>query len=54
MFVVRVVRVGMQVNRLKKLEPEFRKVEEDAMKARRAVFRRGFRANGVIGKGNPA
>ncbi len=42
------------VKRLKKLEPEFRKVEEDARKARRAVSRRGFRANGAIGSRNPA
>ena len=35
-------------------KPDFRKVEEDARKARRAVSRRGLRANGAIGKGNPA
>ena len=46
--------LGGLVKRLKKLEPEFRKVEEDARKARKAVSRRGFRANGAIGKGNPA
>ena len=42
------------VTRLKKLEPDFRKVEEDARKARRAVSRRGFRVNGAIGEGNRA
>ena len=46
--------LGGLMNRLKKLEPEFRKAEEDARKARRAVFRHGFRANGAIGQGNPA
>ena len=43
--------LGGLVNRLKKLEPEFRKVEEDARKARRAVSRRGFRATGPSAKG---
>ena len=33
------------VDRLKKLEPEFRKVEEDAKKARRAVSQPGYRRN---------
>ena len=46
--------LGGLVARLKKLEPEFRKVEEDARKARRPVSRRGFRANETVGKGNPA
>ena len=46
--------LGGPVKRLKKLEPEFRTVEEDARKARRAVSRRGFRANGAIGSRNPA
>jgi predicted transcriptional regulator len=32
------------VNRLKELEPEFRKVEDQAKAARRAVGRRGYRA----------
>ena len=45
--------LGGLVNRLKKLEPDFRKVEEDARKARRAVSRRGFRGNGSIGEGSP-
>ena len=46
--------LGGLMNRLKKLEPVFRKVEEDARKACRAVSRHGFRANGAIGQGNPA
>ena len=46
--------LGGLVARLKKLEPELRKVEEDARKARRAVSRRGFRASRAVGKGNPA
>ena len=46
--------LGGLVKRLKKLEPDFRKVEEDARKARRAVSRRGFRVNGAIGEGNSA
>lgn len=45
--------LGGLVKRLKKLEPEFRKVEEDARNARRAVSRRGFRAHRAIGNGNP-
>jgi len=39
--------LGGLVKRLKKLEPEFRKVEEDVRKARRAVSRRGFRGSRV-------
>ena len=46
--------LGSLVARLKKLEPEFRKVEEEGRKARRAVSRRGFRVSRGIGKGNPA
>ena len=46
--------LGGLVTRLKKLEPEFRKVEEDARKARRMVSRRRFRGNGTIGEGSPA
>ena len=46
--------LGGLVARLKKLEPEFRKVEEDARKARRAVSRRGIRANGTVGGGDLA
>lgn len=46
--------LGGLVKRLKKLEPDFRKVEEDARKARRAVSRRGFRVTGAIGEGNSA
>ena len=42
------------MKRLKKIELEFRKVEEDARKARWAVSRRGFQVNKAIGKGNPA
>ena len=45
--------LGGLVKRLKKLEPDFRKVEEDARGARRAVSRRGLRVNEAIGKGNP-
>ena len=46
--------LGGLVNRLKKLEPEFRRVDEDARKARRAVSRRGLRGTGAVGEGNPA
>ena len=46
--------LGGLVKRLKKLEPEFRKVEEEARKARRAVSRRGLRGNGTVGGGGPA
>lgn len=46
--------LGGLVKRLKKLEPEFRKVEEDARKARRAVSRRGFRGGRVSSESNPA
>ena len=34
------------VERLKKLEPEFRKVEEDAKRERKAVKKRGYKLKG--------
>ena len=46
--------LGGLVARLKDLEPEFRKVDEDARKARRQVSQRGFRLNQAANEQDPA
>ena len=46
--------LGGLVERLKKLEPDFREVDEAAKTARRAVSRRGYRQNRTVGGAKPS